>query len=368
MTDDLSVVWIVESGRSGARHQAHTVAEHMDVTLLHAAPIDVPSDTSWEESVKEGDEHTYPIKDLAEAVRALDPDVAVFHVFSQDTFEAAPEVSAFCTTVLRVGYNPMEGAISVTGMNQSTLQWYSSFDHLVCASEAASRKMWAAGVPGYLTSVIPTAVDFSPEAVKKPERDTPHTLGFLGRIAPAKNPELLPFVVYALREIEPTLRPTIRYAGSGTEQMMESLTGVASRLAIGQREVIFDGYVEDVPAWFEGIGVNLHPSLTENLPQSVLEAAQQGVPTVATEAGWTQEWDSIITCPGDDPWAWAETLAELLTNEARRYRVAKEQQEEAAAKADIASARTAYQSLFRSLVDRYDPFKIDPAIKARGNL
>lgn len=368
MTDDLSIVWIVESGRSGARHQARVIDAHLDVDRLQAEPVDVPGDTSWDSAVLEGDGRWHPVRDLADAVRELDPDVTVFHVFSLETIKAAPEVSAFSPTILRVGLNPLEGAIGATGMNERTIDWYSSFDHLVCASEAARRKVLACGVHPSLTSVIPTALDFSEEAVSRPERDPPLTLGYLGRISPVKNPELPVFALYAHREIEPTMRTQLRFAGSGAERMLANVTGTASQLGLGINDVIIDGYVEDVQAWLDGIGINLHPSITENLPQSFLEAAQQGVPTIAADAAWTREFDSLVTVPADDPWAWGEEIAALLTNDARRFEVASEQQAEAAAKCHVDDVREQYLGLFAELVDETAGHKIDPGIKARGNL
>lgn len=364
VTPGVDVVWIVESGRSGAKHQARVVSEHLDVELIRSTPIGVPNDVSFSRPAIPGDEGvTYPIDSLVDAVRERDPDLTMFHIFDTDTFRAAPEITSFSTTVLRVGPNPIELAILLSPSATTMVKYLSSFDHIVCASQAAARKIRCLGVSPERTTVIPTSLDFSDDRVRAPRHDAPHTMGFLGRLAPAKNPQLPVHILAAVRELEPTLPTRLIYAGAVDESVLEPLTGVASEARIGTL-VQVEGYIEDVHSWFENIGVNLHPSFTENYPQSVLEAARAGVPTVASAAAWTQEWESLVTVPADAPWQWAETITDLLTNEAKRREIALAQQAEARERCNAQDVAREYAALFEDLVDTMGAYKIPSEVKA----
>jgi glycosyltransferase involved in cell wall biosynthesis len=77
----------------------------------------------------------------------------------------------------------------------------------------------------------------------------------------------------------------------------------------------------------------LHTSRHEAGPMAVLEAAVAGVPTVGTSVGHVEEWapDAAVAVPPGDPVALANAVAELLDDEPKRMRLAREAQRRAVA-------------------------------------
>ena len=75
----------------------------------------------------------------------------------------------------------------------------------------------------------------------------------------------------------------------------------------------------------------LHPSRHEAGPLAVLEAAVAGVPTVGTSVGHVAEWapEAAVAVPSGDPNALADAVVELLDDEPRRMRLAREAQRRA---------------------------------------
>src|SRR5207249_9115782 len=71
----------------------------------------------------------------------------------------------------------------------------------------------------------------------------------------------------------------------GSRRELEGLTG---RLGLGSR-VRFTGFRRDVPAILSEMAVCVLPSLTEALPNVLLEAMAAGVPVVATRVGGNEE-------------------------------------------------------------------------------
>ena len=67
-----------------------------------------------------------------------------------------------------------------------------------------------------------------------------------------------------------------------------ALRELAGRLGLNDR-VHFLGYVEDMPALYAEVDLVVQSSLTEGLPNVILEAAHLGLPIIATDVGGTRE-------------------------------------------------------------------------------
>lgn len=105
----------------------------------------------------------------------------------------------------------------------------------------------------------------------------------VGRLAPEKNPLLLPEILADLRAEDRGWRLTV--AGDGP--MMDTVAERASEL--GVRDAIeMLGHVPNGPALrdlYRDCHAFLHVSLTEGLPQVLFEAHAAGLPLVATDVG-----------------------------------------------------------------------------------
>jgi len=83
-----------------------------------------------------------------------------------------------------------------------------------------------------------------------------------------------------------------------------------------ERRVVFTGFRLDVPRLLSEVAVSVMPSLSEGLPNTVLEAMVAGVPVVATRVGGTAEVvddgvTGLLVPPGDAA-ALAKAIEQLL--------------------------------------------------------
>ena len=95
------------------------------------------------------------------------------------------------------------------------------------------------------------------------------------------------------------------------------LAGRARELGIAER-VLFTGLRRDVPRLLSAADISVLPSLSEGLPNAVIEAMAAGLPVVATSVGGIPELiqqgrNGMLVPPGDTA-ALAESLATVLSN------------------------------------------------------
>jgi L-malate glycosyltransferase len=92
-----------------------------------------------------------------------------------------------------------------------------------------------------------------------------------------------------------------------------------------QGRVVFTGFRLDVPRLLAEVAVCVHPSLSEGLPNAVLESMAAGVPVVATRVGGSPELvrDGVtgFLVPPQDPAALAKAIDELLSEPDRARRL-----------------------------------------------
>ncbi len=133
-----------------------------------------------------------------------------------------------------------------------------------------------------------------------------------GRLSPEKG------VIHFVRAI-PTiakLHPDARFLVFGDGALRRELESVARELCPGG-VVCFSGHVPEFPQLLHGIDVLLNPSLSEEMPNVVLEAMAAGVPVVATEVGGVAEIagpHGLILVPPADPEAISHAITELLSS------------------------------------------------------
>jgi glycosyltransferase involved in cell wall biosynthesis len=115
----------------------------------------------------------------------------------------------------------------------------------------------------------------------------------VGRLSPEKGQDRLLLAVAALSTEFPGLK--LRIAGTGP--LEEHLRKMAQALGIADR-VDFLSYVTDMPMHYSEADLVVQSSLTEGMPNVILEAAYLRVPIVATGVGGTAE----ITPHGEAAW------------------------------------------------------------------
>jgi glycosyltransferase involved in cell wall biosynthesis len=115
-------------------------------------------------------------------------------------------------------------------------------------------------------------------------RDGPIRLLAVGRLSREKGLDLL---LRALAELAPSY-PQLQLTIAGSGPLETSLRLLSEKLALTEK-VRFIGYVTDMPNLYVQSDLVVQGSLTEGLPNVILEAAYLGVPVVATDAGGTNE-------------------------------------------------------------------------------
>lgn len=148
----------------------------------------------------------------------------------------------------------------------------------------------------------------APRAVRDLSRGA--SLINIGRLSPEKGQDLLLRAVAALAGEYPDLRLT--FAGIGPSE--QSLRDLATQLGIASR-VSFIGYVTNMPPVYAGVDLVVQSSLTEGLPNVILEAAYLRVPILATAVGGTAE----VVEHGSSAWLIAPGSVEQLVQGLRQF-------------------------------------------------
>jgi len=165
------------------------------------------------------------------------------------------------------------------------------FDRVILVSHAMRRRLPRWWAPDSKVSVLHNALmtdSYGAEVLDAPRR-TVEPLGEIrvlnvGRLSPEKGQRTL---IEAIAALLPEL-PGLHLWFAGVGPLEGSLRDTARTLAIDER-VKFLGYIADMPALYRDVDLVVQSSLTEGLPNVMLEVAYLGVPVVATNVGGTSE-------------------------------------------------------------------------------
>lgn len=161
---------------------------------------------------------------------------------------------------------------------------YHHADRVICQSSAMAGDLaQATGVGSERIAVLPNPVDTRAIRIASagPARWTgpgPHLLA-VGRLSQEKGFDLLLSAFSVVRYQFPNADLVI--AGAGPEE--STLKARCSTLGI-DRAVYFPGYVDSPYVFFPGATLFVLPSRHEGMPNALLEAAEAGLPIVATPA------------------------------------------------------------------------------------
>lgn len=165
------------------------------------------------------------------------------------------------------------------------------FDHVTLVSHAMRELVPRWWLPDERVSVIHNALPLDSygrgqrERVRTlPDPSRRVTLLNVGRLSPEKGQALLLRAVASLVLEFPGLE--LRLAGVGG--LEDDLRSLADELGISAH-VSFLGYVQDMAELYQESDLVVQSSLTEGLPNVILEAAFLGVPIIATDVGGTRE-------------------------------------------------------------------------------
>lgn len=193
---------------------------------------------------------------------------------------------------------------------------YYKADCVVSNSQAALDHAHAVGVSmrrsEVINNIIPTHKRARPgEAVTVPR------IVAAGALIPVKAYDVL---LEALADLASAgYQFELILAGHGSER--SKLEGLASRMGLYEK-VRFLGGVDDVPSLLATAHLLVHPSRSEGLSNTILEAMAEGLPVVATSVGGTPEFitheKNGLLVPPDQPLLLAKSIRQLLDNPAMR--------------------------------------------------
>lgn len=174
-----------------------------------------------------------------------------------------------------------------------------------------------------------------------------HFLAHIGSFSPEKNHEWL---LHSFREVlNQTPRTHLFLFGDGPlHQEAQSVTRTEGM----KDRVHFLGTRADATNLIAGADLLLLPSLIEGIPGVVLEAAAQGVPSVATDVGGLREVIDVeqergILVPLENRRAFVSAVLTLLRDPERRRRMGEKARTFVREHYDIAKTARAFESLYR---------------------
>jgi glycosyltransferase involved in cell wall biosynthesis len=196
-------------------------------------------------------------------------------------------------------------------------------DVLIVNSEATAAEEKAAGVQGRKIVVIPNGVRVEPVArVSRAELGLPEgpLAVAVGRLEGVKGHAHLLDAWPAVIARHPGASLAVLGEGSRSGSLNDGIERASLRtrvLLLGERPAL---------PYIAAADVLVHPSLSEGMPNVVLEAMALGTPVVATRVGGTPEvvtdGQTGLLVPPGDPAALADALSRLLADAALRTRLA----------------------------------------------
>ena len=173
--------------------------------------------------------------------------------------------------------------------NRLDLWTLKRFPRVVAVSGATRGRLVEYGVPESRITLIHNAIDeqaWSRQAVGEDARGAlgvpreAKLVGTITRLAGEK--DLTTFLEVARRVLDVIPEAYFVIVGEGPQR--DEVLADCARLNLNER-VIFPGYRSDLPQVYAALDVHLITSLTEGLPNNLLEALSMSVPTVSTRVG-----------------------------------------------------------------------------------
>lgn len=224
---------------------------------------------------------------------------------------------------------------------------YAKADCLVSNSRAAIDCARAAGVSIRRSEVISNIVTGKGRAHPGESAPVPRIVA-AGALTPLKAFDVL---LRALGELAAEGRVfDLVIAGEGAERAR--LENLAGELGIRHRTQFLGG-VDTVPDLLASAHMLVHPSRSEGLSNTILEAMAEGLPVIATNVGGTPELisdgETGLLIPPDQPIVLASAIGRLIDDPSLRARLGKAAFETICTRHSVSRIVAAYEGLYRSV-------------------
>lgn len=230
-------------------------------------------------------------------------------------------------------------------------------DHVVAVSEGQRDKLLTHSVSNEKVSVIQNCIELN-KYPEKPSRSIKEDLGVgdgqllvatAGRLSPEKNQRDL---VLAAAEIHKK-HPEVHFAAFGDGVLLSDLQELAAN--VGLKDVFhFPGFRNDMHAQMHEVDIFVLPSLTEGLPNVVLEAYACRKPVVATRVGGTPELvkdgATGFLVEATDYMALSEKIGHLIEDSTMRLQMGLQGYELVESEFNFDAQTRKYESLYTDLM------------------
>lgn len=192
---------------------------------------------------------------------------------------------------------------------------------VIANSESGRKDLVRRGLPPQRIAVIPNGVDtdvFRPDPIARARiraelglGTTERIVGIVGRIDPVKDHATFLDAAALVRSERRDVRFVV--VGDGPQRLVADLRGRAESLGIGNL-TSWLGPRDDIPAVMNSLDVLVSSSVSEGMPNVLVEAMACGVPCVATDVGDSAAVIDVTgaTCSTRDPAALAMRVSEVL--------------------------------------------------------
>ncbi len=197
-------------------------------------------------------------------------------------------------------------------------QWYPEADHFIAVSGGVADNLLAMGIPAQRITVIPNAVDIATVQEKSLAGPTFYPQPYIvavGRLVAKKD---YPTLLHAMRLLPTSLVPRLVILGEGPQR--KKLTTLCRTLHL-QGRVMMPGFVTNPYPIIAAASCLVSSSISEGMPNALLEALALGRPVVATDcpSGPAEILDHGrygALVPIGQPEALAAAIAAILANPA----------------------------------------------------
>jgi succinoglycan biosynthesis protein ExoA len=243
-------------------------------------------------------------------------------------------------------------------------------DQIICVSEAQAEYFTSrhflqprvSVVHNAMLDSVDTALECNREASKMELGFSPKTplIGAVGRLSIEKGQRYLVEAAPALLREFPDLK--IVLLGEGRERSnLEILIG---RLGLSE-VVVLPGFHKNVSLWMQAFDVVANCSLTEGIPNAILEALAVGTPVVATAVGGVPQLinnreTGLLVAPGDAD-ALGRGVAEILRDHRLARRVGQTGRAWVRTRFSASGQRDALLAIYRERLGKYAPSPIRSA-------
>lgn len=226
-------------------------------------------------------------------------------------------------------------------------------DRVVCNSHAASNALIDQGLSSGKVVVIPNGVSDSAFALVKPALPRSSDILRVGMIARmnSRSKNHVAFLRVAAQLVAKVSNVEFLLVGDGP--LRPSLERMAQDLGLASR-TRFLGAREDIPAVLAAMDISVLPSLSESLPNVIIESMAAGVPVVATSVGGISELvregeTGFLMAPDDDK-RFVAALEHLLTCPGLRADFGERARKLALVNYSLSRIRDRYEELYTSLL------------------